>query len=119
MNTRTGPQVHDLICGHDRLFVMFDDDNGIAEIAEMPECVQQALVVSLMQADGWLVENIHDANQAGTNLTGKSDALSLTAGQGFGTSVQAQVFQPDIAEKTQAILDFLENFCGDFTTPSG
>ena len=43
-------------------------NHGIADIAQMSECSQQTFVVALVQANGWLVEDVHHAHQAGADL---------------------------------------------------
>ena len=40
---------------------MFDHDDGVAEVAEFLECVQQSSVVSRVQADGGFVQHIQHA----------------------------------------------------------
>ena len=67
---------------------MFDDDHGIAEVAQKSQRVQQALVVALVQTDRRLIKYVHDAHQAGANLAGQADALGFTTGQGFSAAIQ-------------------------------
>src|SRR5215510_13664921 len=45
----------------DRLFVVLDDDHGVAEVAQAHEGVDEALVVALVQADRRLVEHVEHA----------------------------------------------------------
>ena len=53
-----GSEVDDPVGRANRLFVMFDDDDGVAEIAKPGEGVQQLAVVTLMQTDRRLVEHV-------------------------------------------------------------
>ena len=46
-----GPHVDHVIGGTDCILVVFDDDNGIADIAQALERLDQALVVTLMKTD--------------------------------------------------------------------
>jgi hypothetical protein len=46
-----------------RIFIVLDHDDGVAEITQIDERVQQPLVVALVQAYGGLIENVHDADQ--------------------------------------------------------
>jgi len=59
-----------------------------------------------MQADRGLVEHVKHAGEAGADLGGQADALALAARERAGAARQGQVFEPDIVEKTQALLDF-------------
>ena len=104
---RSRPHVHDMIGGADRFFIMLDHDHAVAHIAQFLERGQQAVVVALVQADGRLVQHIHYASQAGTDLRGEPDALRFAAGQGFGGAFQRQVIQPDIVQKSQPAGDFM------------
>ena len=59
-----GPHVNQIIGGTDGVFVMFDHNDRIADVAQTGKGFQQPIVVALMQADGWFVKNIHDAGQS-------------------------------------------------------
>ena len=37
---------------------MLDDDDGVAQVAELFQRLDEALVVALVQADAWLVEDV-------------------------------------------------------------
>ena len=47
--------VDDVVGVHDRVLVVFDDDDGVANVAQVLEGVEQAVVVALMQPDRRLV----------------------------------------------------------------
>ena len=68
-----------MISGANRVFVVLHHNHGITEIAQMDKCTQQALVIALVQADRRLVQYIHHANQARTNLARQTDTLGFTA----------------------------------------
>ena len=71
----------------DRVLVVLDDDDRVAEVAEAMQRVEQALVVALVQPDRRLVEDVHDADQAGSDLAREADALGLAAGERLGAAV--------------------------------
>ncbi len=99
MHAGTGADVDDVVAGADRLLVVFDHDHGVAEVAQMGERVEQALIVALVQADRGLVEHVHHADQAGADLAGQPDTLRLAAGQGLGAAFQRQVVEPDVDQE--------------------
>ncbi len=70
-----GADVDDVVGGQDRVLVVLDDDHGVAEVAQVPQRGEQAVVVALVQADGRLVEHVEHAGQAGADLRGEPDAL--------------------------------------------
>ena len=78
-----------LVSGANRVFVVLHHNHGITEIAQMDKRTQQALVIALVQADRWLVQHVHNANQARTNLARQTDTLGFTAGKRFCPSGKA------------------------------
>ena len=58
---------------------MLHHDQAVAQITQMHQRSQKLVIVSLMQSDAWLVQNISNAHQSGTNLGCQTDSLSLTA----------------------------------------
>ena len=59
-----GADVEDVVGGPDRVLVMLDDDHRVAEISEVAERLDEAVVVALVQADAGFVENIEHAGKA-------------------------------------------------------
>jgi hypothetical protein len=88
---------------------VLDHDHRVAEVAQVLEGAEQAVVVALVQADGRFVEDVHHAHQAGADLAGQADALGLAAGQGVGAAVEGQVVEADVDQELQALADFLED----------
>ena len=71
--------------------------------------VPQALVITLVQADRRLVQHVHNANQARTNLARQTDTLCFTARKRFCRAGKRQVIQADVNEDFRTIavsLDF-------------
>ncbi len=64
MDAGAGAHVDDIVGGADRVLVMLDDEDGVAEIAQPLERVEQPVIVALVQADGGLVEDVEHARQA-------------------------------------------------------
>jgi hypothetical protein len=42
---------------------MFHHDDGISEVAEVAEGLDEAVVIALVESDAWLVEDIEDAGK--------------------------------------------------------
>src|SRR5439155_11464554 len=55
-NSRTRTEIDDEIGGAHRLFIVLDDDNRVAHVAESFEAVQQAFVVTRVETDARLIE---------------------------------------------------------------
>ena len=81
-DARPGAEVDHVVGRPHRVFVVLDDDHGVALIARAAQRFQQPVVVARVQADRRLVEDVEHADQAGADLRGQPDALALAAGQG-------------------------------------
>ena len=79
MNAGARPDIDDMVGSQDRVLVMLDDDDAVAEIAQPPQGFEQLGIVALMQADRRLVEHIEHAGETGADLRGEPDALALAA----------------------------------------
>jgi hypothetical protein len=81
MRARAGAEVYDVIGPADRLFVVFDHEHRVAQVAQLGERVEQPFVVARVQSDRRLVEHVEYAAQLRADLRGQADALSFAAGQ--------------------------------------
>ena len=108
-----GADVDHVVGLHDRVLVVLDDDDRVADVAQVLERAEQALVVALMQADRRLVEHVEHAGEAGADLRGEADALGFAARQRAGGARQRQVFEADVVEELQALADLLQDARGD------
>ena len=71
--------VDDVIGREDRLAIVLDDEDGVAEVAEARRRLDEPRVVARVQADGGLVENVEDADERGADLRREANALALAA----------------------------------------
>src|SRR5579862_434652 len=60
----TWSEIHDKIGAADSVLVVFDDEHGVAEIAQLFEGAEQALVVTGVQADRRFVQHVEHAAEA-------------------------------------------------------
>ena len=108
-----GAEVEDVVGVADGVFVVLDDEDGVAEVAEVFEGLEEALVVALVEADGGLVEHVEDAAEAGADLRGEADALAFAAGEGGGGAVEREVVEADGVEEFEALDDLALQAVGD------
>ena len=118
MNARSGADVDDVVGAADRVLVVLDDDDRVAQVAQPEQRFQQALVVPLVQSDGRLVQHVHDADQSGADLTGEADALGFTAGERACLPFESEVVQPDVHEKGEPFADLLLDLPRDLPAPA-
>ena len=86
---------------------------GVAQVPQVLESVQQQVVVPLVQTDRRLVQDIEHPHQRGADLGGQADALALPAGQGARLAAEGEVLQAHRPQKSQPGADLLQNLVGD------
>ena len=114
MDAGAGADIDDVVGGHNRVLVVLDDDDGVAEVAQVLERAEQAVVVALVQADGGLIQHVEHAGEAGADLRGEADALAFAAGQRARGAGHGEVIEADIDEELQTVADLLQDAGRDF-----
>ncbi len=74
-------EVDYIIGAPDGFLIVLDHQNGVAEIAQVFESSQQTPIVAMVQSYRRFVENIEDAAQLRSDLSGQADTLSFSAGK--------------------------------------
>ena len=92
---------------------MLDDEHGVAEVAQAQEGVDEAPVVTLVQADAGLVEDVEHADERRADLRGEADALRLAAGERGRGALQREVADADVVEEAQPLADLLDHAAAD------
>ena len=113
MDARAGADVHDVVGGAHGVLVVLDDQNGVAEVAQLPKRGQKLVIVALVQADGRLVENIEHAHQARADLRRQTDALAFAAGERRRRARKRQIAQADRLQKAEARPDLAQDLFGN------
>ena len=119
MLARPRPYVDDIVGHSDRLFVVLDDKDGVADVAQAQQRLHELAVVALVQADRRLIKHVEDPNEPTANLGGKADPLRLASGEGGGRAVEAQVVEPDVDEELEAGTDLFHDPGGDHLLARG
>ena len=79
MDAGARPHIDNPIGGADRLLVVLDDDDRVAEVAQPLQGREQPPVVALVQPDRRLVQHVEHAGQPRADLRGQPDPLALAA----------------------------------------
>jgi len=82
--SRARSEIDDVIGALHGLVIVFDDEEGVALVAEGVEGVEKGLIVPWVESDGGFVEHVEDATQVGAKLGGETNTLCFAAGQRFG-----------------------------------
>ena len=64
---------------------------------------EQFIVVALVQADRWFIQNVQHPDQARADLGGESYALCLSAGEGRRRPAEGQIIQADITQEAEPL----------------
>ena len=75
----------------------------------MQQRAQESLVIALVQADGWFVKDVHDADETGADLTCQPDALCFAPGKRFSTAIDRKIIEADVAQKSKPFADLLDD----------
>ena len=114
-----GADVDDPVRDLDGVLVVLDDDQGVAEVLETDEGLDQPMVVALVEPDRRLVEDVEDTDQAGTDLGGQPDPLGLAAGERAAGPVEGEVVEAHVKKELQPLLDLLEHPLADLALTLG
>ena len=108
-----GAEIEQMVGGAEDVGVVLDDEDGVAEVAQLFEDANEPGGVAGVQADGGLVEDVERADQARAERSGELDALRFAAGERGGEAVEGEVVEADRVEKAEALADLLEDGAGD------
>ena len=75
--------VKNIIGFEHHVFVVLYDQNGVSQISQFFQRINEANVVALMEANAWLVHNVQNTCKLRTDLRGQSDALCFAARKRF------------------------------------
>ena len=71
-----------------------------------------------MQADGWLIQDVADADEPGADLRGQADALRFAAGKCAGFAIEREIAQSDVEHEPEAGGDLAHDRLGDLLPSS-
>ena len=95
------------------VLVVLDDNEGVAQVPQPLEGLNETGVVPLVQADAGLVQHVEHTHQPRPDLGGQADALGLPARQGGRAPGQAEVVQAHVHQEAQAGVDLGQHAAGD------
>ena len=81
--------VDDVIGREDRVAIVLDDDDAVADVDEAPQRFEQARVVARVKADRGLVEHVEHADERRADLRREADALPFAARERLRASDRA------------------------------
>src|SRR5215213_10005125 len=82
--TSPRPEVEQIVGRTHRLVVVLDYDHRVPEIAQLAQRVEQPRVVTLVQSDGRLIQDVQHAHESRADLCRETNALRLAPRQRLG-----------------------------------
>ena len=107
------PHVHEPVGAAHHLLVVLDDDDGVADVPEPSERVDQPRVVALVEPDRRLVEDVEDADELRADLRREPEPLRLAARQRRRRTIQRQIADADVVEEREPLADLLHDPVAD------
>lgn len=92
---------------------MFDNDYAVSDRDELFDIFYKHAIVSRMQADGRLVEDIGNPLQLRPDLSGKPNALRFSSGYGSRSPGDSHIIESDSGEKLKSLYDIFHYPLGD------
>ena len=115
----SGTDIDDIVGSAHDVFVVLDDDNGVAKVAELLEDADETMGVAGVEADRGFVEDVHAADQRAAKGGGEVDALGFAPAKGVGRAVEGEVSQSDIEEVAHAGGEFGEESANNLSFVGG
>ena len=108
MDACAGADVDEVVGGEHHVAVVLDDDDAVAQVAQLLEAFNETLVVALMQADAGLIEDVKDVGELRAYLRGQADALCFATAEALGAAVHREITHAHVVKERQAFQYFVE-----------
>ena len=76
--TSAGTHVNNVVSCANGIFIVLNNKYGITAVSKLLKRLNKTVVVSLMQTNGRLVQNVENAHEAGTNLCCQANTLGFS-----------------------------------------
>ena len=106
--TGARPHIHDPVSRADRFLVVLDHQHGVAQIPHTLQRVYEPYIVSLMQANTRLIQNVENTHQLAADLRSQPDPLRLAPRQRNGSAVKRQIVESHVHHELQPRLDLFQ-----------
>ena len=113
VHARAGAEIDNVIRAAHGFLIVFHDNQRVPARAKLSERGEELLVVTRMQTDGRLVENVENAAEVGAKLRREPDALRFAARERRHGAMKVQIAKPDFIEELQAFANFGKNIPRD------
>ena len=105
--------IHHVIGGAQQIEIVFDDEHGVAQIAQLAQHVDQPGGVARMQADRRFVEHVQHAGQGRAQQRSESQPMRFTGRKGGRRAIECQITDADVDQAPHARLQIVHDRFGD------
>ena len=99
----TGAEIDDVVGERDHFGLVLDHEDGVALVAQPQQQSVHPLDVVRVQPYRRLVEDVGHVGERGAEVADHLGALRLTARQGAGRPVEAEIAQPNLHEGVERL----------------
>src|SRR5437660_5057802 len=111
---RPRTDVNELVRRQHHFRFVFDNQNGVPDIAEILEYANESRIVARVQANRRLVENVKRADQRSSQVGRKLNSLRFSARQSRSEPVESQVLKTDVDQELQPASNLVEQTARNF-----
>ena len=97
--TGAGTHVNDVISCANGIFIVLDNKYGITAVPKLLKRLNKTVVVSLMQTNGRLVQNVKDAHKTSANLSCQANTLGLSTRKRCCCARKREVIQANVYQE--------------------
>ena len=112
----TGPEIDQIICGANDLFLMLDHQQGIALVAQIVHHANEPPDIARVQADARFVHDKEGVDERCSEAGGEVHALDFAAAQRARRAIEGEITDADLAEVIQARADFVTQHLSGFVS---
>src|SRR5688500_2853482 len=112
-STRTRTEIEHVVGATDCLLVMLHHQQRISFRRQAIQRVEQDAIVTRMQADGGLIQDVTHALQIRAELSRESNALRFAARQRRRGTIEREITQAYVFQERQARVDFRQHVASD------
>gem|GEM_PF-3325375 len=112
MNSCSWTNVDNVVSMLHNIFVVFDNNDGIANFGEFLDVSNEHIVVSRMETNRRFIQNVNNTFEFGSYLRRQTNALGLSPRKRVGFAGKCHVLKSDSRKKSEAFDDIFEDiFC--------
>ena len=117
--TGAGAHVNNVVSCANGIFIVLDNKYGISAVPKLLERLNEAIIISLMQTNGRLVQNVENAHKTSANLSCQANTLGLSTRKRCCCTRKREIVQANVYQELQPCHNLFDNrTCNNLLTIS-